>query len=182
MPIAPAIRSEKDLEGYVPPDPNEEWRYDFLKKVVERFKGHRAIFAHATDVFNIAKESLLGEMTYFESIIDNPDLVEKVNEIVLRYNLQYIKNCIEVGIDCFYITGDYAMTKGPFVSPAHTARFIISDLKKQVDLCHSMDIPVIKHTDGNLWSIFDLILDTGIDAIHPIDPIAGMDLGEVKEK
>jgi uroporphyrinogen decarboxylase len=176
------IKSEKDLEGYVPPDPDEEWRYDYVKKLVKRFKGHRAVYAHATDVFDIAKESLLGDESYFEAMIKNPDLIDQVNGIVLDYNLRYIKNSIEMGIDYFYITGDFAMTKGPFVSPKHTARFLTPALKKQVELCHSMDIPVIKHTDGNIWPIFDLILETGIDAIHPIDPMSGMDLGEVKEK
>ncbi len=182
IPIEPMIKSEKDLEGYVPPDPDEEWRYDYVKKLVKRFKGHRAVYAHATDVFDIAKESLLGDESYFEAMIKNPDLIDQVNGIVLDYNLRYIKNCIEVGIDYFYITGDFAMTQGPFVSPKHTARFLTPALKKQVELCHSMDIPVIKHTDGNIWPIFDLILETGIDAIHPIDPMSGMDLGEVKEK
>ena len=27
-----------------------------------------------------------------------------------------------------------------------------------------------------------MILDTGIDGLHPIDPMAGMDIGEAKEK
>jgi uroporphyrinogen decarboxylase len=182
IPIEPAIRSEKDLEGYVAPDPDEEWRYDYLKNLVKRYKGHRCVLAHATDVFDIAKESILGDEAYFEAMINNPDLVDRVNAIVLDYNLRYIKNCIEVGIDCFFISGDFAMTRGPFVSPKHTARFLTPPLKKQVDLCHSMDIPVFKHTDGNIWPIFDLIVETGIDAIHPIDPMAGMELGEVKEK
>ena len=38
------------------------------------------------------------------------------------------------------------------------------------------------HTDGNIWKIFDLIIETGIDGIHPIDPMADMDLGEAKAK
>lgn len=41
---------------------------------------------------------------------------------------------------------------------------------------------VIKHTDGNLWPILDRIIDSGIDCLDPIDPQAGMDLGEVKAK
>ena len=41
---------------------------------------------------------------------------------------------------------------------------------------------VIKHTDGNLWPIIDEIVDSGIDCLDPIDPQAGMDLGEVKAK
>ncbi len=41
---------------------------------------------------------------------------------------------------------------------------------------------VIKHTDGNLWPIIDMLVDSGIDCLDPIDPIAGMDLAEVKAK
>lgn len=181
-PIEPVFKSEKDLEGYKAPDPDEEWRYDYLKQILKRFKGERAIYAHATDVFNIASDFLLGPEPYYEAMIKNPDLIDRVNDIVLKYNLRYLKNCLELGVDCLFITGDFAMTKGPFVSPEHTARFLTSALKKQVELGHSMNVPVLKHTDGNIWMIFDLLVETGINGIHPIDPIAGMDLGEVKAK
>ena len=43
-------------------------------------------------------------------------------------------------------------------------------------------VPFIKHTDGNLWLIMDMIVDTGIDALDPLEPIAGIDIGEMKEK
>jgi hypothetical protein len=43
-------------------------------------------------------------------------------------------------------------------------------------------VPVFKHTDGNITKILDLIVDTGIDGLRPIDPMAGMDLGDVKQR
>ena len=52
-PIAPAMKSEKDLEGYVPPDPDDPKRYVWLEQVVKRFKGERAICVLAADAFNI---------------------------------------------------------------------------------------------------------------------------------
>jgi len=181
-PVDAAIKSEKDLEKYVPPDADDESRYEPLKQMVKRFKGERTIIAHVTDVFDIARESLLGDRVYFESMIENPDLVDRVNAIVLDYNLKAIKNQIELGADVLSITGDFAMTKGPMVSPKFTARYLTPALKAEVDLAHNMDIPVFKHTDGNLWKIMDLLVETGIDGLHPIDPLAGMDLGEVKVK
>ena len=36
-PIGVAIKSEKDLDQYIPPDPDKEWRYELLKKVIKRF-------------------------------------------------------------------------------------------------------------------------------------------------
>jgi uroporphyrinogen decarboxylase len=181
-PIQPALKSEKDLDKYVPPDPDQEFRYEPLKKFLKRFKGKRAVIGHVTDVFDIARESLLGDVAYYEAMIENPKLIDRVNEIVLNYNLKAIKNQIELGADILAITGDYAMTKEPMVSPKHTARFLTPSLKKQVELGHALGVPVFKHTDGNLWKIMDLLLDTGIDGLHPIDPMAGMDLEEVKKK
>ncbi|MCD6395100.1 MAG: hypothetical protein J7M40_16545, partial [Planctomycetes bacterium] len=43
-------------------------------------------------------------------------------------------------------------------------------------------LPVIKHTDGNIMPILDMILDSDIDCLDPIDPVAGLDIGEFKKK
>jgi uroporphyrinogen decarboxylase len=181
-PVEPAFKSEKDLDKYVPPDPDEEWRYEFLRKAIKRFKGQRAVIAHVTDVFDIARESLLGDVAYYEAMIENPDLIDRVNRIVLEYNLKSIKNQLECGADVLAVTGDFAMTEGPMVSPKHTARFVTPALKEETQFAKSLGVPVFKHTDGNLWSILDLLVETGIDGLHPIDPMAGMDMAEVKEK
>ncbi len=181
-PIHPAFKSVKDLDKYVPPDPDQDWRYEPLKKFLKRFKGQRAVIAHVTDVFDIARESLLGDVAYYEAMVENPALIDRLNQIVLNYNLKSIKNQIDLGADILAITGDYAMTKEPMVSPRHTARFLTPSLKMQVELAHSLGVPVFKHTDGNLWKIIDLLVDTGIDGLHPIDPMGGMDLAEVKKK
>jgi uroporphyrinogen decarboxylase len=36
------------------------------------------------------------------------------------------------------------------------------------------------HSDGNLWPILDLILETGYDGINPLEPQAGMEMKKVK--
>jgi uroporphyrinogen decarboxylase len=176
------IKSQKDAEKYIAPDPDLPHRYDILRGYVKRFKGQRAVVATVTDVFNIAKESLLGETEYFKAMIKNPDLVDWAHETVLNYNLGYIRNCIEVGADIIFITGDWAMTYGPMVSPEFTARFLIPPFRSMVEYVHERGLPVLKHSDGNLWSLFDLIVETGVDGLHPIDPMAGMDIGEAKAK
>jgi uroporphyrinogen decarboxylase len=43
-------------------------------------------------------------------------------------------------------------------------------------------LPVIKHSDGNIIPIIDMILDSGIDCLDPIDPMGGLDIGEMKRK
>ena len=46
----------------------------------------------------------------------------------------------------------------------------------------SFGVPVIMHNDGNLWEILDDLVDTGIDAYHPVEKAATMDLVTVKQK
>ena len=39
------------------------------------------------------------------------------------------------------------------------------------------------HSDGNIMPIMELLLSSGgIDGLHPIDPVAGLDIGFMKEK
>ena len=180
IPMEPAIKSEKELDTYVPPDPNEEWRYEWLKQLVKRFKGQRAIIVGCTDVFDVAKENLLGDTQYYRSIVKNPGFIDWVNEIALNYQLQYVKNCIDLGADVIFINGDWAMTQGPMVSREHIKRFVAPPFQKLVKYAHSRGVPVIKHTDGNIWPIYDIIINAGVDGIHPIDPMASMDIGEAK--
>lgn len=181
-PVEPALKSEKDLDTYVPPDPDEDWRYEQVERLVKRFKGQRAIIPCLPDVFNVAKDFLLGDVLYFTSMIKNPDLIERANEIVLNYQLKFIKNCVDAGADIMWVHGDWAATKYPMVSPKLTAKLIAPYLQKMVEYCHSLGVPCLKHTDGNVWPLVDILINAGIDALHPIDPMAGMDIGEAKAK
>jgi uroporphyrinogen decarboxylase len=181
-PLEPAIKTEKDLDTYIPPDPDLTWRYSNLKKIVKRFKGEKAIIIFVNGVFNMAKEALLGDVEYFKAMIKNPDIIHRVNEIVLNYNLGYINNCLDSGADMVFDGGDWAVTDGPWVSRDFTQRFIVPPFRRVAEFCHSRGVPCLKHTDGNVWPIFDLIVEAGANLVHPIDPGAGMDIGEVKTK
>ena len=52
--------------------------------------------------------------------------------------------------------------------------------QRVVDAVHEEGGLVIKHSDGNLWPILDLIVGTGVEAINPLEPVAGMDIAKVK--
>jgi len=180
-PVEGAIKSEKDLDTWRPPDPDEPWRYELLSELVKRYKGQRAIAAVFADPFNIAND-VRGAADHFMDFVRNPGLVDRLASLTQDYYIRYIRNCIEVGAEIIFITGDYATTKWPMLSREHLAKHVIPVLKALTDEAKSRGAYVLKHTDGNIWPIFDLIIDTGIHGIHPIDPLAGMDIGKVKEK
>jgi uroporphyrinogen decarboxylase len=77
---------------------------------------------------------------------------------------------------------DYADKNATLMSPKHFKEFILPGLKRCVDAAHEAGAYVIKHTDGNIMGILDMIIETGIDGLNPLEPVAGMDIGLLKEK
>jgi uroporphyrinogen-III decarboxylase len=67
------------------------------------------------------------------------------------------------------------------ISPRLFREYELPRLRAVVDIAKRHGIPVIKHSDGNLYPILDDIIGTGITALHPIEPGA-MDLKVVKER
>jgi uroporphyrinogen decarboxylase len=175
------IKTEKDIDKWIPPDPDNPEVYKTLAEMVKKHKGQKAVIMAFQDPFDIAS-SMRGMDNYFKDFILHPDLVDRMAGLLRDYYFKFIKNSIEVGADIIFITGDYATTKWPMLSNKFFSRHVIPVLKSLVEEAKSQGAYVFKHTDGNIMPIMDLILSSGIDALHPIDPNAGMDLGEIKRK
>lgn len=176
------IKSERDLTSYVPPNPDISNMYHDLEESVKRFGGKRAVIAVITNPSFTVRDHMLGQPAYFKAIKTNPDLIHRLTEIAYDYHLKFSKSCIDIGADILWIVGDIATSMGPMLSPADTERFVLAPERKLVQYAKSKGVPVLRHTDGNIWQIFELIIDAGFDAIHPLDPVAGMDLGEAKAR
>ncbi|MCD6529007.1 hypothetical protein J7L06_01795 [Candidatus Bathyarchaeota archaeon] len=57
--------------------------------------------------------------------------------------------------------------------------FELPNIRRVVDLARKKGVPVLKHSDGNIYPILDDMIEAGIRGIHPIEPGA-MDLRDVK--
>ena len=77
---------------------------------------------------------------------------------------------------------DYAGRTGPLMSPKHFREFVLPYLQRSVQAAHEAGALYIKHTDGDIWRLIDLLIEAGIDALDPLEPIARMDIGDVKRR
>ncbi len=174
------IKTELDLDRYIPPDPDADYRLDSLKSAVKRFKGEKAIVFLTHDAFEFS-HYLHGLDNLLVDYIENPGFAKRLAEVVINYKKRVAERAIAEGADIILTGDDYAYRKSPIMSPKLFEEFILPYLKEMVNLAKTKGVPFIKHTDGNIWSIIDMIVNTGIDALDPIEPIAGMDIGKVKE-
>jgi uroporphyrinogen decarboxylase len=180
-PLRGPIESKDDLKTYTPPDPDAPHRLGKLPELVARFKGKRAIvFRHRAafmwSVFLRGFENLL-----MDFLLD-PEFAHELMDKVLAMSLRVARHAVRAGADAIVIADDYAGNQGPFFSPAIAREFVIPRLKRVVDAIHEEGGKVIKHSDGNLRPILDQIVATGVDGLNPLEPLAGMHIGDAKKK
>lgn len=84
------------------------------------------------------------------------------------------------GLDGFALCADYCLNTGPFLSPAQFSEFVTPYLARLIKGYREMGFYTIKHTDGNIMPILDQLVQAEPDALHSLDPQAGVDIAEVK--
>jgi uroporphyrinogen decarboxylase len=86
------------------------------------------------------------------------------------------------GLDGFAMCSDYCLNTGPFLSPRQFRQFVTPFLKRLIAGYRELGFYTIKHTDGNIMPILDQLIETNPHALHSLDPQAGVDIAEVKQK
>ena len=119
---------------------------------------------------------------FMEAMITKPNLAHRYMEITTEGVLILLEKQIEAGVDGIIGANDIASQKGTMISPGHYREFILPSLKKIVNRCHSKNRPFIKHYDGNINIILDILINEGeIDGLHSIEPTANMDIYNIKK-
>ena len=83
-------------------------------------------------------------------------------------------------LDGWALCSDYCFNTNPFYNREMFGEFVQPYLKDILSYYRSNGYYSIKHTDGNVMPILDLMVDCKPDAIHSLDPQGGVDLVEAK--
>jgi len=181
FPIDGPIHNIDEFKTYTPPDAKDPYRYGTLEKMLEKYGDERAIVLHLNDVWSIPSR-LMPFDDFIMMVMDEPDLVRDIVNMTVDVNIEMAREAAGRGVQIVSTGDDYAYNSGPMVSPAMFEDIFGDALYRVMGAFKEMGLYVIKHTDGNIMPIIDLIIDSGIDCLDPIDPVAGMNLGEIKRK
>ncbi|MEM2960713.1 MAG: uroporphyrinogen decarboxylase family protein [Candidatus Bathyarchaeia archaeon] len=99
-------------------------------------------------------------------------------------NLQYVRAIAKERISpLFFIGEDIAYKNRTMFSTQYLKNEFIPLLKRLCDPLKDSGIKIIFHSDGFLPDdLIDALVEAGIDGLNPIEPVAGMDIGHLKEK
>lgn len=124
-------------------------------------------------------------MDFSVRLYEDPDGVKAEQE-------QNLKNMVEFAeklkkrdngrlLDGFTLCSDYCFNVNPFYTPEMFHDLIAPYLARVIAAYRDMGYYTIKHTDGNIMPILDMMVDCKPDGLHSLDPQGGVDLAYLKK-
>ena len=176
-----ALKAPEDVEQYIPPDLEEGDRAEMVEDVVKPLREEDAIIlGQGHSGWHMAFQ-VRGLERLIIDMYKEPGRTQTFMGKIAKTCLGLIELMIDGGIEVLFLTDDYADSRTPLIDVQLFRRYELPNVRGAVDLAKRRGIPVLKHSDGNLYPLVDDLLDTGIAGLHPIEPGA-MDLHEAKER
>ncbi|MEM3404205.1 MAG: uroporphyrinogen decarboxylase family protein [Nitrososphaeria archaeon] len=180
--VGGTVNSLEDLEEYQPPDAFHPDIVDMARQIIKKIKDDDIVsMAQCHSGWHMAFQVRGGIDKISVDFYRNPKLAKALFDKIAKACQKFAECMIEAGVEVLFVTDDYADTKGPMINPRLFREYELPNLQEIVNIGKRHGIPVLKHSDGNLYPILDDIVNTGVKCIHPIEPGA-MDLGDVKER
>ncbi len=139
------------------------------------------VFALVDGPFSAAAKAWGWDRTLVRLSRPTPDVLHFMAEAVVEA-AQWISRLQSLGAGGVLIGDDIAFRRSTFVNPASLRQSYFPYLTVLVDSCHQAGLPVVFHSDGNLWAILEDLLASGINGLQGLEPGAAMSVPGVRQR
>ncbi len=127
-----------------------------------------------------------GMQTALMNMVAEPEMVHYVDDHIVEFYVKALKIFLEATkgkVHAILIGDDMGSQRGLMISPKLVSEFVIPGAKKLIDLAHSYGVKVLYHSCGSIVEAIPLLIEAGVDIIHPIQAkAAGMQPENLKAK
>ena len=177
-PLADAT-SVEDVNKLDWPDPAY---LDFSKAIVELQDakyGQKAVLSGSWSHFFHIVADLFGMEEYLIKMHTEPAVVEAVTERVVDFfvgaNERFCQKCAQY-CDVMFYGNDFGSQQDLLMSPAMFEKFVMPGLRRLIEVGKKYNKPVMLHSCGSIYRVIPMLIDAGVDMIHPLQARAnGMD-------
>jgi hypothetical protein len=107
---------------------------------------------------------------------DQPELIHRINQDLLDFNLRLIDQIAEVCVPTFMtIAEDMSYNHGPMISRRHFDEFIAPYYRQLIPRLQELDVIPIVDTDGEVTMLVPWLLEQGVRGVLPLERQAGVD-------
>lgn len=141
------------------------------------------LLLHIADIYTFAWE-MIGFDDLCLASIEQPDFIEAVMGDLGAAVERIIQTAVDRlgdAIGAVLYSDDIAYTEGLMLSPDFFAAHLFPWIERIVGVAATIDAPLIYHSDGKLYDVFDDLAAIGVRGIQPLEP-KSMDPLEIKRR
>ena len=159
-----------------------DWTTRVLKEIRDQSGDEFFLAMHGDPTFAIPDGDNM--LAFTEALYEEPEALLEKAEKRMHRSISNAEHYVKQGglLDGIIMCADYCFNVNPFMSPSMFSEFVTPYLEKTIQAYHDMGLFAIKHTDGNIMPIVDQIIQCKPDALHSLDPQAGVSLAEMKKR
>lgn len=127
---------------------------------------------------------LMGEAELCMACYDEPEMVHDMLDTFAECAVRVIERAGEiVPIDCLIVHEDMAGKSGPLFGPAQVNEFFRPYYSRVWDAAKAFGARLFSQdSDGDISPILGELIDCGLNCIHPMEPVGGNDIVELRKK
>ncbi|MHA1489998.1 MAG: uroporphyrinogen decarboxylase family protein [Promethearchaeota archaeon] len=163
-------------------EPAKEVVFRRFKKIWDKYllKGLVTIPTGSSVAFAIW--SMIGMNRFAYMVRKHLNLVKDLAKALGRITKEFYDCLFEQGVDMVFICDDWALKERTIYNPKLWNELITPTYKMLANNAHKHDSKFLIHSDGNITETFPYLIDSGVDAIDPLEYESGVRLKPLKEE
>ncbi len=185
LPLDYPVKSEEDWLKI------KKW-YEFTEERIDKEALHALKKQHEKGYLTVATipggfdepRQLLGEEELCIAYYEQPELIKDMLDTISDTALKVFERVVDiVPIDNLFVHEDMAGKSGPLAGPIQIQEFIKPYYRKIWDFLSAHKAKIFSQdSDGNMNSVIEDFIDSGINLMLPFEPGADMDMVETRKR
>jgi uroporphyrinogen decarboxylase len=112
----------------------------------------------------------MGMTNFARALKNDPKLIEERFKFCCDFTLNVFKAYADCGAKIFLEGGDIAHGGGPMIHPKYFDKYLLPCYQEVAEQIHEWGGKYILHTDGDITSLLEFIVDSGFDGLQCLEP------------
>jgi corrinoid protein of di/trimethylamine methyltransferase len=131
--------------------------------------------------FQTLYEFVIGLEDTMKLVYEDREFVDHLLDISATWCAKFCAAAVKNGVDFIWTADDVAFKTGLFIPPALMREMWLPRLQRIHQPALAAGKPVMFHSDGNVDELVPMLLEAGVDCLHPLDPY-GVEYRALKRK
>ena len=166
---APLADSD-DLAAYPWPDPAAPSLLDKAAAAIAADAGQHFVVPNFGFALFERAWSLRGLDEFLMDMVSEPEWAAELLERIAIIQIALARRFVALGVDGGYFGDDYGAQKSTLFSPVLWREMIKPRLARMFAVFRDAGLPVILHSDGDIWPILPDLVEIGLTCLNPVQP------------